>query len=584
MFTYLFITLISGILMGMATSPIGLWFLGWIALAPLWVLVIQEYKSVNKFLLGLAWGVGYHGLALFWITGIHPMTWLGVPWLASLAIALFCWIFITLWGAILVAIWAYLFGLLIPISFLEKRSSFTRVLLGITLWCCLEKIWSLGNLWWTSLAFTQSNHNLVILHLGQLSGPMTITAAIVTVNALFGEAFVKAKLQQNPENVQQIIFFQKQNNLGQLSLLIKFPFLYQIWLSKDTSSKSSLTISEPPYLSISQSDYLQNRITYNNKQNLVSLFTSYFFLLPIITLIFFHIIGFSLYNTPLHPESKAALKVGIIQGNISNEIKLNSRGWSNALEGYTQGYKKLAEENVDAVLTPETALPFVWTSQNNRRFLAFFQAILDNEVVVWVGGYGKQENNLTNSLFTIDSTGEIFSRYDKIKLVPLGEYIPFNKMLGKLIDKLSPLDAHLVPGKIDQIFDTPFGKAIVGICYDSAFSEVFQRQTLAGGEFILTAANNAHYSSAMPAQHHAQDVMRAIENDRWAVRATNTGYSGVVDPHGRTIWLSGINTYETYTTRIYRRNTQTLYVKLGDWLTPLLVLGEVLTNITLWFK
>ena len=162
--------------------------------------------------------------------------------------------------------------------------------------------------------------------------------------------------------------------------------------------------------------------------------------------------------------------------------------------------------------------------------------------------------------------------------MPLGEYIPLNEVLGKLINKLSPLDAHLVPGKTNQIFDTPFGKAIVGICYDSAFSEVFQRQTLAGGEFILTAANNAHYSATMPAQHHAQDVMRAIENDRWAVRATNTGYSGIVDPHGRTIWLSEINTYETYTTTIYRRKTQTLYVKLGDWLTPLLVVVGALTK------
>ena len=103
------------------------------------------------------------------------------------------------------------------------------------------------------------------------------------------------------------------------------------------------------------------------------------------------------------------------------------------------------------MLTPETALPFFWTNQNNRRFLSFYQAILDKKVVVWVGGYGKKENNLTNSLFTIDSKGEIFSRYDKIKLVPLGEYIPFNKMLGKLIDRLSPLDAHLVPGKISNI-------------------------------------------------------------------------------------------------------------------------------------
>ncbi|MEB3341179.1 apolipoprotein N-acyltransferase [Okeania sp.] len=527
----LFITFISGILMGITTAPIGAWFFGWIALAPLWILVIQQEKLLNKFLLGLIWGIGYHGFALFWITGVHPMTWLGVPWLVSLAIALFCWIFITLWGAILVAIWAVLFGWLIPVYFSEKISSLIRILLGVSLWCCLEKIWSSGNLWWTSLAFTQSPNNLVILHLGQLSGPITITAAIVTVNALFGEAFIQGKPHKKPNNSKQLN-----------------PFI------------------KPQLLIINYS----------------LLIIDYSFFFPIIALIFFHIIGFSLYNTPLNSEPEAALKIGIIQGNIPNEIKLNSQGWYRALEGYTQGYKKLAEQKVDAVLTPETALPFLWTNQNNRRFFSFYQAILEKGVVAWVGGYGKQDNNLTNSLFTIDKTGEIFSRYDKIKLVPLGEYIPFNEVIGKLIDRLSPLDANLVPGKTNQIFDTPFGKAIVGICYDSAFSEVFQRQTLAGGEFILTAANNAHYSSIMPAQHHAQDIMRAIENDRWAVRATNTGYSGIVDPHGRTIWLSSINNYEIYTTMIYRRNTQTLYVKLGDWLTPLLFVGGALTKIIFW--
>jgi len=65
-------------------------------------------------------------------------------------------------------------------------------------------------------------------------------------------------------------------------------------------------------------------------------------------------------------------------------------------------------------------------------------------------------------------------------------------------------------------------------------------------------------------------MMRAIESDRWAVRATNTGYSGIIDPH-RTQWLSRLNTYELHTATIYRQQTQTLYVRWGDWLTPLLV-------------
>ncbi|PSB67601.1 apolipoprotein N-acyltransferase, partial [filamentous cyanobacterium CCP1] len=133
--------------------------------------------------------------------------------------------------------------------------------------------------------------------------------------------------------------------------------------------------------------------------------------------------------------------------------------------------------------------------------------------------------------------------------------------------------ANLIAGQSNQTFDTPFGRAIVGICYESAFAEHFRAQAATGGQFILTASNNAHYSPAMPAQHHAQDVMRAIESDRWAVRATNTGYSGIVDPHGRTLWRSSLNTYELHIDTIYRRSTQTLYVRWGDWLTPLLAVA-----------
>jgi apolipoprotein N-acyltransferase len=288
----------------------------------------------------------------------------------------------------------------------------------------------------------------------------------------------------------------------------------------------------------------------------------------ILLLVGLHLLGFGLYAVPLLQPTEAALKVGIIQGNIGNDIKLFTEGKSLALENYTNGYQKLANQRVDAVLTPETALPFYLT---NLKRQDFYSAILEKGVLAWVGAYGEHGNSFTNSLFTITGKGEAFSEYDKTKLVPLGEYIPFESILGKIVDRLSPLDAHLAAGEPNQLFDTPFGRAIVGICYESAFARHFQRQAKAGGQFILTASNNAHYSPAMPAQHHAQDVMRAIETDRWAVRATNTGYSGIVNPHGRTVWISGINTYEIHADTIYRRQSQTLYVRWGDWLTPLLL-------------
>lgn len=81
------------------------------------------------------------------------MIWLGIFWLVSLAIVLFCWIFIIFWGVILVVIWVYLFGFLVFIFFLDKIFLFIRILLSIIIWCCLEKIWSLGNFYWIFLVF-----------------------------------------------------------------------------------------------------------------------------------------------------------------------------------------------------------------------------------------------------------------------------------------------------------------------------------------------------------------------------------------------------------------------------------------------
>jgi apolipoprotein N-acyltransferase len=508
-------SLLSGALMGLTVAPFNVWFLAWIALAPLWVLVIEESKSKNfplspfPFPLSpLLWGIGYHGLALCWITGIHPMTWMGVPWLASLGIALFCWTFITLWGAAIVAVWA------IAMRTISSENGFIRVLIGTAVWCGLEALWSHGALWWSSLSYTQSPYNLVILHLGQLSGSTAVTASIVAVNGLVAEAWIANR--RDAENTERISWFVNK------------------------------------YLAIAAG-----------------------------LLITLHFIGFSLYSRPLAQPPETALKVGIIQGNVPNEIKLYPEGFRRAIEGYTTGYLTLANQGVDAVLTPEGALPFF---HRDLKETSLISAIREKGVVAWIGAFGERGRSYTNSLFTFTGNGEIFSRYDKAKLVPIGEYVPFEEILGGIIQRLSPLDEHQVPGSPNQVFNTPFGRAIVGICYESAFSEQFRRQAAAGGEFILSPSNDAHYSAAMPAQHHAQDIMRAIETDRWGVRATNTGYSAFVDPHGRTLWISGHNTYETHGETIYRRQTQTFYVRWGDWLTPLLLGLAALLKIVKTFR
>jgi apolipoprotein N-acyltransferase len=510
----LFIALASGILMGLTPAPGNLWGLAWVALAPLWVLVVRGMGvggtgKVNLWI-PFVWGVAYHGLALAWIRGLHPLTWMGLSWGTSVAITGFCWVFITLWGAALGVIWAGLFCFVLKRLLRDTRKgslqdpgkgslscSLTRVLLGTALWCALSALWNHGPLDWTSLSFTQSPHNLAILHLGQISGSTTVTGAIVAVNGLIAE----------------------------------------VWLHRRQSRHQRFWLSVSP----------------------VALFVT------------LHLIGFGLYNQPLNESPALALKVGIVQGNIPTRIKLFEEGTQLSLDRYTQGYQTLADQGVDIVLTPEGSLPWLWLGRPGQSQNALYQAILDRGVPALVGTVGMRAGRMTQTLFSITGTGVVVGRYDKIKLVPLGEYIPFESFLGRFIDRLSPVGSSMLPGEVSQHFDTPFGRAIAAICYESAFPWIFHNQAAAGGQFIVTASNNDPYNATMMSQHHAQDVMRAIESDRWAARATNTGFSGIVDPHGKTQWLSGFRTYETHAHTIYRRQTQTLYGRWGDWLMPLLL-------------
>ncbi|WP_446684593.1 apolipoprotein N-acyltransferase [Cyanobacterium sp. HL-69] len=491
--------------MGLTVAPTNYWFFAWVAMIPLWLGIKKE--SLPKTLMScLAWGCGYHGLALFWITGIHPMTWMGISWLNSILIASFAWIFITFWGAGFVVAWGASFYFLLRYIDDSKKvvnDLFFKILLGAILWVLFERLWSFSPLWWSSISYSQSPYNLYILQLLKFSGISTLTAIITTINALWAEG-IKSFYD----------YFNDKNSL----------FTYQL--------KGLLL---PVY--------------------------------SLVVLMFFHGLGYLFYTQPITDNPEEVITVGIIQGNIPNTIKLYESGVGRAIARYTESYEKLSQAGVDLVITPETAIPLYFDDIKTKTKL--YPAIIKEKTPIVLGAFGSKENNFSNSLFSIDAQGKVIKQYDKVHLVPLGEYIPFANILGNFINRLSPLDAHLIAGEKNQIFITPQGKAIVGICYESAYGEHFRQQTKQGGKFIITSSNNAHYSEAMPSQHHAQDVMRAIENDRWMARATNTGYSGIVDPHGNTIWLSDIDQYQTYQGEIYRRQTKTLYVKWGDWLSNL---------------
>ena len=142
----------------------------------------------------------------------------------------------------------------------------------------------------------------------------------------------------------------------------------------------------------------------------------------IIILIVSHGIGYLNYQKTISDDPAKVINIGIIQGNIPNEIKLYDRGLKTAMINYTKGYNYLAQKNVDLILTPETALPFFYDQIADHS--PIYQLIIDKKIPILLGAFNQKNNDYTNTLFALNKEGKIISKYDKIKLVPLVNIFP----------------------------------------------------------------------------------------------------------------------------------------------------------------
>jgi apolipoprotein N-acyltransferase len=141
--------------------------------------------------------------------------------------------------------------------------------------------------------------------------------------------------------------------------------------------------------------------------------------------------------------------------------------------------------------------------------------------------------DLYNSAEFIHADGAFAGRYDKMHLVPFGEYVPFKRIFffaGSLLQDVGLFD----PGKHRTVFNT--GGHIYGtfICYESVFGDEVRQYPRMGAEVLVNISDDGWYGDTSAAWEHLNQVrMRAIENHRWVLRATNTGVTAAIDPYGR---------------------------------------------------
>lgn len=154
-------------------------------------------------------------------------------------------------------------------------------------------------------------------------------------------------------------------------------------------------------------------------------------------------------------------------------------------------------------------------------------------------------------------------RYDKIRLVPFGEYVP--DAFG-WVNRITHEIGDFVPGT--RIVTFPLDGHRIGafICYESAFSDLVRQFTKAGANVLVNLSNDGYFGHSAAREQHLELVrMRAAENRRWILRATNDGITAMIDPAGREI--ARLPLY-TQTSAVFGYNFETAltpYVRFGDW-------------------
>ena len=168
-----------------------------------------------------------------------------------------------------------------------------------------------------------------------------------------------------------------------------------------------------------------------------------------------------------------------------------------------------------------------------------------------------------NSAFVSRPDGGPGDSYDKVHLVPFGEYVPLQRLLFFVNRMVQGAVAEFEAGRSLAPLHTPWGGAGTLICYEAIFPEQVRR--LQPSAFLVNLTNDAWFgTSAAPRQHLALAVVRAAENHRWMVRAANTGISAIVDPAGRVVAETPLEVERVLSGTLRARSDVTPYAARGD--------------------
>jgi len=271
------------------------------------------------------------------------------------------------------------------------------------------------------------------------------------------------------------------------------------------------------------------------------------------------------------------ITVSLIQGNVPQEMKWRADEVTATFDGYRQ---LVAATDADLVVLPETALP-LFLQQIPTDYLEDLAAHVrahHGDILIGIPEHG-EGNDYYNSMLSFGTAPT--QTYRKSHLVPFGEFVPLRPLFGWFFEVTQiPLGDFARGTSAPQPLAVAGQQVAVNICYEDAFGAEIIRQ-LPRATLLVNASNVAWFGhSIAPRQHLQISQARALETGRFMLRATNTGMTAIVDPHGQVRQAAPEFTSAIVTGEVHGYTGATPYVRYGD--APVIVFASALILAAIW--
>jgi len=246
----------------------------------------------------------------------------------------------------------------------------------------------------------------------------------------------------------------------------------------------------------------------------------------------------------------------------------------------------------DLLIWPEAPAPFSFQDVRFARRASSLAIRFGNPYIAgaieWkkeADAAGRMAMAAYNSALLFDAQGQRLFSYDKIHLVPFGEYEPF-PLIHRVVSSVSSEVGGFRKGSSYSVARLPNGHTFgVFICYEAIYAGEVRRFAANGAELLVNISNDGWFGrSAAPEQHLRMARVRAVENRRWLVRSTNNGYTASVDPYGRIIEPLRPDIRAAADLPYDFRADESIYTRFGDWFAWLCVIVSVILLASTFWK